>query len=124
MRSIKIAGKEFKLASRMKRLYAFFIDVALIGAVQSVFGFLFALVAILFFDTGFSNMLKASVTFSVYALISAALWAFGLFFMDGFRNGQGIGKNYCLYRSSDSKIVNFAPSKMRSFVDLQVSFNR
>lgn len=121
MKSIKIAGKEFKLASRMKRLYAFFIDVALIGAVQSVFGFLFALVAILFFDTGFSNMLKASVTFSVYALISAALWAFGLFFMDGFRNGQGIGKKLLslqVVRLKDSKPCTFKDAFLRRFAGL------
>ena len=31
MKSIKIAGKKFKLASRLTRLYALFIDIALLG---------------------------------------------------------------------------------------------
>ncbi len=121
MKSIKIAGREFKLAPRMKRLYALFIDLALIGAVQSVFGFLFALGAILFFDTGFSNMLKASVTFSVYALISAVLWAFGLFFIDGFRNGQGIGKKLLslqVVRLKDGKPCTFKDAFLRRFAGL------
>ena len=38
MKAIKIVGKKFKLASRLTRLYALFIDIAILGAVQSVFG--------------------------------------------------------------------------------------
>lgn len=121
MKSIKIAGKEFKLASRMKRLYALFIDVALIGAVQSVFGFLFAVGAILFLDTGLSNILKASVTFSIYALISTALWVLGLFFIDGFRNGQGIGKKLLslqVVRLKDGKPCSFKDAFLRRFAGI------
>ena len=38
MKSIKIAGKKFKLASRLTRLYALFIDIAILGARAISFG--------------------------------------------------------------------------------------
>ena len=41
MRSIKIAGKEFKLGSRFARLFAFFIDGMLVAGVLSILVFLF-----------------------------------------------------------------------------------
>ena len=96
MASIKIAGKKFKLASRLTRLYALFIDIAILGAAQSVIVSLVAFAAFLFLPTGPSDVpwsLASGVGLSLFASVfSAALWIFGLFFMDGFRKGQGIGK--------------------------------
>ena len=77
MKSIKIAGKKFKLASRLTRLYAFFIDVALIGAAQSVLAFFLSLVAVLFLH---QNSWSIGIGFIPFvALFSLALWIFGLF---------------------------------------------
>ena len=56
MASIKIAGKKFKLASRLTRLYALFIDIAILGAAQSVIVFLVAFAAFLFLPTGPSDV--------------------------------------------------------------------
>ncbi len=133
MKSIKIAGKKFKLASRMTRLYALFIDIALLGAVQSGFVLLltFLTTFVLFpifpagpddFPTAPSNVSRSLLTgmgLSVFAfLFSAALWIFGLFFIDGFRKGQGIGKKLLslqVLRLKDGKPCTFKDAFLRRF---------
>ena len=126
MKSIKIAGKKFKLASRMARLYALFIDIAILGAVQSVFGLLLSVVAVLFLGVGsfnmFGKLMAGVVGLSVFAsLFSAALWIFGLFFMDGFRKGQGIGKKLLslqVLRLKDGKPCTFKDAFIRRFAGI------
>ena len=118
MKSIKIAGKKFKLASRLTRLYAFFIDVALIGAAQTVLGFFVSLVAGLFFGRAFW-IFGMGLTFIF--LFSFALWIFGLFFMDGIRRGQGIGKKLLslqVIRLKDGKPCTFKDAFVRRFAGL------
>lgn len=117
MKSIKIAGKKFKLASRMKRLYAFFIDIALIGAAQSVFVLLLFWVAFLSFGANRFNMLI--VLFA--GIFSTAAWVFGLFFIDGFRKGQGIGKQLLslqVVRLKDGKPCTFKDAFIRRFAGI------
>ena len=124
MKSIKIAGKKFKLASRLTRLYAFFIDVALIGAAQSVLGVFVALVALLFFRGEFW---ASGIGLGIFIyLFSTALWIFGLFFMDGFRKGQGIGKKLLslqVLRLKDGKPCTFKDAFLRRFAGLLQPFD-
>ena len=119
MKFIEVAGKKFKLASRLTRLYAFFIDVALIGAAQSVLGFFVALASILFFNKSFWAV---GIGFGAFfALFSAALWIFGLLFMDGFRKGQGIGKKLLslqVLRLKDGKPCTFKDAFVRRFTGI------
>ena len=114
MKSIKIAGKKFKLASRMTRLYALFIDIALIGAAQSVLALFVSLVALLFFHR---NLWATGIGLSIFiSLFGAALWIFGLLFMDGFRKGQGIGKKLLslqVLRLKDGKPCTFKDAFVR-----------
>ncbi len=124
MKSIKIAGKKFKLASRLTRLYAFFIDVALIGAAQFVLVFFVAFVSLLFFHGSFWATGIGFITF--YSLFSAALWIFGLFFIDGFRKGQGIGKKLLslqVLRLKDGKPCTFKDAFLRRFSGLLQPFD-
>ena len=139
MASIKIAGKKFKLASRMARLYALFIDIAILGAVQSVFGILLSVVGFLFFssdpsnvDGAFdpSNQLRILWTLTglsgVAYLCSSALWIFGLFFMDGFRKGQGIGKKLLslqVLRLKDGKPCTFKDAFARRLAGIFQPFD-
>ena len=122
MKSIKIAGKKFKLASRMKRFYAFFIDFALLSAVQSALVLLLLLAALLIFGADFSNILVAGVGISLFSyILSTALWIFGLFFIDGFRKGQGIGKKLLslqVIRLKDGKPCTFKDAFVRRFAGL------
>jgi len=123
MKSIKIAGKKFKLASRLTRLYAFFIDVALIGAAQSVLTFFLSLVAVLFLHQNFW-LIGGFIPFA--ALFSLALWIFGLFFIDGFRKGQGIGKKLLslqVLRLKDGKPCTFKDAFLRRFAGLLQPFD-
>ena len=126
MASIKIAGRKFKLASRMARLYALFIDIAILGAVQSVLGLLLSVAMILFLGDSFfgdspfnifGKVMSGIVGLSVLAsLFSAALWIFGLFFIDGFRKGQGIGKKLLslqVLRLKDGKPCTFKDAFVR-----------
>ena len=139
MKSIKIAGKKFKLASRMTRLYALFIDIAILGAVQSVFWILLSVVGILFFsphpfnaDGPFdpSNQLRIFWTLTglsaVGLLFSGTLWTFGLFFIDGFRKGQGIGKKLLslqVLRLKDGKPCTFKDAFARRFAGILQPFD-
>ena len=91
MKFIEVAGKKFKLASRLTRLYAFFIDVALIGVAQSVLGMLLSIVVVFLGigSFGLPELLLGIGGLSIFTLLfSVALWIFGLFFIDGFRKGQ------------------------------------
>lgn len=123
MKSIKIAGKKFKLASRMTRLYALFIDLAILGTVQSVFGLVLSVAAFLFLEGGsfniFGKMMTGLVGLTLFASVfSAALWIFGLFFIDGFRKGQGIGKKLLslqVLRLKDGKPCTFKDAFLRRF---------
>ena len=130
MKSIKIAGKKFKLASRLTRLYALFIDIAILGAVQSVFGLLLSVAAILFLDGSFNmfgRVMTGLVGFSILAsLFTAALWIFGLFFIDGFRKGQGIGKKLLslqVIRLKDGKPCTLKDAFVRRFAGIFQPFD-
>ena len=130
MKSIKIAGKKFKLASRMTRLYAFFIDVALIGAAQSVLGLLVSIASLPLLGIGLFGSAKALLSIgglSIFAALSSlALWIFGLFFMDGFRKGQGIGKKLLslqVLRLKDGKPCTFKDAFLRRFSGLLQPFD-
>ena len=120
MKSIKIAGREFTLGSRLARLFAFFIDgmflasillilFLLLEAVSSgpiLIGLFSALLWILGSKTKLprSALVVAQLLivflfgpwvnsdFQTFAWRGTALCTAGLFFMDGFKNGQGVGK--------------------------------
>ena len=120
MKSIKIAGREFTLGSRLARLFAFFIDgmflasillilFLLLEAVSSgpiLIGLFSALLWILGPKTKLprSALVVAQLLlvflfgpwvnsdFQTFAWRGTALCTAGLFFMDGFKNGQGVGK--------------------------------
>ena len=116
MKSIKIAGKKFKLASRMTRLYAFFIDVVLIGIIQVVLELLLPIEALLYGESLW--LLKIFfVLFEIFLdLGGLALWIFGLFFIDGFNKGQGIGKKLLslqVLRLIDGKPCTFKDAFLR-----------
>ena len=66
MKSIKIAGKKFKLASRFARLFAFFIDGMLVAGVLSILVFLF--------DAMGSGIGPSLIRIG---LLSALLWTLG-----------------------------------------------
>ena len=113
----------FKLASRLTRLYALFIDIAILGAVQSVLGILFS-IAFLFFDIasfGEASMLNMFGLSLFGSVLSLALWIFGLLFMDGFRKGQGIGKKLLslqVLRLKDGEPCTFKDSFVRRFAGI------
>ena len=120
MKSIKIAGKTFKLASRMERLYALFIDLALLSAVQVGLVFLISIIGLLLVGTNPFDMgesLLAGFGLSIFGFLSSAvLWTFGLFFIDGFRKGQGIGKKLLslqVLRLKDGKPCTFKDAFIR-----------
>ena len=130
MKSIKIAGRKFKLASRLTRLYALFIDIAILGAVQSVFGLLLSVAMLLFLPTGPSDVFRSLLTGlglgTFVALFSAVLWIFGLFFIDGFRKGQGIGKKLLslqVVRLKDGKPCTFKDAFLRRFAGIFQPFD-
>ena len=124
MKSIKIAGKKFKLASRLTRLYALFIDIALIGAAQSILSLFVSLGTLLFFH---GEPILTGIGFIIFNVpFSAALWIFGLFFMDGFRKGQGIGKKLLslqVLRLKDGKPCTFKDAFVRRFAGLLQPFD-
>ena len=120
MKSIKIAGKEFTLGSRFARLFAFFIDGAFLAGILLVLALLsdavgsgairIGLFSALLWILGPKTELPRSALVVTQLLIvflfgpwayndletvalgGIVLWTIGLFFMDGFKNGQGIGK--------------------------------
>ncbi len=144
MKLIEVAGKKFKLASRWTRLFAFFIDGMLLASILLVLLVLLQAVSTGFFQIGLLSALlwilgpktklprKALVVaqlllvflFGPWAnndlqplvLSGAVLWALGLFFMDGFKNGQGLGKKLLslqVLRLQDGKPCTFKDSFIR-----------
>lgn len=118
MKSIKIGEKTFKLASRIVRLYALFIEAAILGGVQVVFTLLCSLLGFVMFNdriTWGGAIGLAGISF-FYVFFTAALWTSGLFFMDGFRKGQGIGKKLLslqVLRLKDGKPCTFKDAFVR-----------
>ena len=119
MSIIKVAGKQFKLASRWTRLGAFLLDIGLLGFCQ-VLLLLSGPVLFTIFD-GF-NFRNASDTTSIsIAILSGVLWLYGLFFMDGFKKGGGFGKGLLslqTIRLEDGEPANFKDAFVRRFVGI------
>ena len=144
MKSIKIAGKTFRLASRLSRLFAFFVDGTLLAVsllllffIQSVLppGPFFAFLSAALWIAGpKSNLRIRTLVLTQVALVflllpfleeapfharpphALALWSLGMLFMDGFKNGQGIGKNLLslqVIRVKDGKPATFKDSFVR-----------
>ena len=118
MKSIKIAGKKFKLASRMARLYALFIDVTCLSVAQIILVCLMRLIAELISPTMWNQPqgpLQGFVA-GTFVFFSIALWTFGLLFIDGLRKGQGIGKKLLslqVLRLKDGKPCTFKDAFIR-----------
>lgn len=101
MKLLEIAGKKFRLASRFARMFAFFLDSIII----------FWLAAIL---SIFSRSFFFSEMFSVFTPF--LFWCCGMLFLDGFKNGQGIGKRLLsmqVLRLRDGKPCTFKDSFVR-----------
>ena len=118
MKSIKIAGKKFKLASRMARLYALFIDFTCLSVAQIILVCLMRLIAELISPTMWNQPqgpLQGFVA-GTFVFFNIALWTFGLLFIDGFRKGQGIGKKLLslqVLRLKDGKPCSFKDAFIR-----------
>jgi len=128
MKFIEVVGKKFKLASRLTRLYALFIDIAILGVVQIVLGLLLSSIVVFLLSEPFGPpQLLLNMGLSVFGfLCSAVLWIFGLFFMDGFRKGQGIGKKLLslqVVRLKDGKPCTFKDAFLRRFAGLLQPFD-
>ena len=120
MKSIEIAGKEFKLGSRLARLYALFIDFTCLSVVQIISICLMRLVAHIISPSMWNRPEGALQGFilGTFVFSSLAMWAFGLFFLDGFRKGQGIGKKLLslqVLRLKDGKPCTFKDAFIRRF---------
>lgn len=144
MKSIKIAGKTFKLASRWTRVGAFLIDGVLLAAVLPIFLFflntlvssapVFVLLSTALWIFGCGSGIRIRILIIAQVLlvflhaeelpvdldslpwISAALWMLGMFFMDGFKNGQGLGKKLLslqVVRLKDGEPCTFKDSFIR-----------
>lgn len=143
MKFVEIAGKKFRLGSRFARLFAFFIDGTLLASVLTVlllllnpvrFPFDFALLSALLWIVGQKIKLPTSVLVvtqvilvfllgplgnrspNALALSSTALWAAGMSLIDGFKNGQGLGKKLLslqVLRLKDGKPCTFKDSFIR-----------
>lgn len=120
MKSIEIARKEFKLGSRLARLYALFIDFTCLSVVQIISTCLMRLVAHIISPSMWNRPEGALQGFilGTFVFSSLAMWAFGLFFLDGFRKGQGIGKKLLslqVLRLKDGKPCTFKDAFIRRF---------
>ena len=144
MKSIEVAGKQFKLASRFARLFAFLIDGMLLASILLILFFLWGAADSGLIQIGLPSALLwifgpktklpiralvAAQLFLVFlfgawankelptlALSGTALWALGLFLMDGFKNGQGLGKKLLslqVLRLKDGKPCTFKDSFIR-----------
>ena len=153
MKFIEVAKKKFKLASRLARLYAFFIDsVLLTGFLLISFAFLQIVDAGLIHLGVFSTLLwkfgpKTELRRSVLVIAQLLLvfllgpWQYtrwddnpdtliwsglalgvaGLFFMDGFKNGQGLGKKLLslqVVRLKDGKPCTFKDAFVRRLASI------
>ena len=118
MKFIEIAGKKIKLASRMARLYALFIDFTCLSVTQIILVCLMRLIAELISPTMWSQPqgpLQGFVA-GTFVFCNIALWTFGLLFIDGFRKGQGIGKKLLslqVLRLKDGKPCTFKDAFIR-----------
>ena len=158
MKSIKIAGKTFRLASRLSRLFAFFVEGTLLAAsllllfvlqlevVPLWLFFAFLTFALWKFGPKINLGIGARVItqFALIFLLSRgpfhpfpwllpALWGLGMLFMDGFKNGQGVGKKLLslqVIRVKDGKPATFKDSFVRRIsgifqpLDLSWSFGK
>ena len=117
MKSIKIVGKKFKLASRMARLYALFIDWALLSFIQSILS-----IIVIFTSTiQHKSLIDSFPVMLTFSTLSLVLWIFGLFFLDGFRKGQGFGKKLLslqVIRLKDGKPCTFKDAFVRRFAGI------
>ncbi len=149
MKTIKIAGKEFTLGSRRARLSAFFIDGMFLASILLIAFFLLIAVGFSTILIGlFSALLwifGPKTKHPIIVLVAAqlfivflfglwigddfqvltwrgiALWAAGLFFMDGFKNGQGIGKKLLslqVLRLKDGKPATLKDSFIRRLTSI------
>ena len=118
MKFIEVAGKKFKLASRMARLYALFIDFTCLSVAQIILVCLMRLIAELISPTMWGEPqgpLQGFVA-GTFVFLNIVLWTFGLLFIDGFRKGQGIGKKLLslqVLRLQDGKPCSFKDAFIR-----------
>ncbi len=105
MKLLEIAGKKFRLASRFARMFAFFLDSIIV----------FWLSAILSIFTNFFGIIPTF--FAPFSILAPFLfWVWGMLFLDGFKNGQGIGKRLLsmqVIRLKDGKPCTFKDSFVR-----------
>lgn len=144
MKVVEITGKKFRLGSRFARLFAFLIDGMLltgillipflllqaVGSGPLLIGLLSALLWILGPKTKLpKRVLVVTQVLLVFlfgplannnpdtlALSGIALWAAGMSLMDGFKNGQGLGKKLMslqVLRLKDGKPCTFKDSFIR-----------
>jgi len=143
MKVVEITGKKFRLGSRFARLFAFFIDGTLLASILLVlfllletlsFPFHIGLLSALLWIFGPKTKLPISVLVvtqvllalllgplgnnhpDTLALSGIALWAAGMSLMDGFKNGQGLGKKLMslqVLRLKDGKPCTFKDSFIR-----------
>ena len=123
MKFVEIAGQKIKLGSRLARLYALFIDLTSLTVVQIIAVCLMRLIAHIISpsmwnhpETGWQSFILGTFVFS-----SIALWVFGLFFIDGFRKGQGFGKKLLslqVLRLKDGKPCTFKDAFLRRFAGI------
>ena len=123
MKAIEIAGKKIKLGSRLARLYALFIDFTCLSVVQIIAAALMHLIGELISPTMLDRPEGALQGFilGTFVFSSMALWVFGLFFIDGFRKGQGIGKKLLslqVLRLKDGKPCTFKDAFIRRFAGI------
>ena len=151
MKFVEIAGKKFRLGSRCARLFAFFIDGMLLASILMVLFLLLAavsfgpiqigLLSALLWILGPKTKLPRSVLVAAQLLLvfvfgpwtwgnnipdtlasgGIALWTAGLFLMDGFKNGQGLGKKLLslqVLRLKDGKPCTFKDSFIRRFTGI------
>ena len=146
MKFVEITGKKFRLGSRFARLFAFFIDGMLLASILTVLFLLLAavsfgpiligLLSALLWILGPKTKLPISVLVAAQLLLvfvfgpwtwgnnnpdtlasgGITLWTTGMFLMDGFKNGQGLGKKLLslqVLRLKDGKPCTFKDSFIR-----------
>ena len=100
---IRIAGKDFELASRTQRFWAFFTDALMLSVATLI---LYWVLGALGFRTWYPK---------IFSITSLLLWLFGLSFIEGF-NGLGPGKamvNIRVLRLKDGRPSNFTDAFFR-----------
>ena len=144
MEFVEIMGKKFRLGSRFARLFASFIDGMLLASILLALFLLLAAVSPGFVQIGLlsallwilgpktklpRNVLVVAQLLLVFlfgpwghnnpetlAQSGTALWIAGMFLMDGFKNGQGLGKKLLslqVLRLKDGKPCTFKDSFIR-----------